>query len=334
MTAMMNQSATTELKMAPRGGAFAGGLLAIDDLTGDQIREILTLAASVKTDGCVLGGAYAGALAGLSVTMLFEKPSLRTRMSFDIGLTKLGAHVVYLDHASARLGAREAVKDYAKNLERWTDAIVARVFKHAVLEELSAHAAIPVVNALSDLEHPCQTLADLQTLIERYGSLDGLKVAYVGDGNNVCHSLMLACAKLGVSFTAVTPKGFEPRFGVVKSATAAAHETGATITISRSIDDIKGHHAVYTDTWVSMGQEHQTGLRGGEFTHLQVDADIMAIASEGLEEPAAFMHCLPAHRGEEVTDDVIDSAQSLVYEQADNRMWAQNALMLKVFGKQ
>ncbi|MEQ8770255.1 MAG: ornithine carbamoyltransferase [Phycisphaerales bacterium] len=327
---MPTTNSTAELKLAAATSPFAGGLLAIDDLTGAQILEVLDLAAAVKANP----KAYAGMLSGLSVTMLFEKPSLRTRMSFEIGLTKLGAHVVYLDHSKSKLGEREAVKDYAKNLERWTDAIVARVFKNTVLQELSGNASIPVVNALCDVEHPCQALADVLTLREAFGSLDGLKVAYVGDGNNVCHSLMLACAKLGVDFTAVTPKGFEPQFGVVKAATAAAQETDATITISRSIGDIKGHHAVYTDTWVSMGQEHQTNLRGGEFTHLQVDDEVMAIASEGLESPAVFMHCLPAHRGEEVTDDVIDSAQSLVYEQAENRMWAQNALMLKVFGKQ
>lgn len=332
MTAVMHETKAgpgLKLASAARAGSLAGGLLTIDQLTGDQLRAILALAGEVKADP----GAYAGALAGTSVTMLFEKPSLRTRMSFEIGLTKLGAHVVYLDHSNTRLGVREAVKDYAKNLERWTDAIVSRVFSHGVLSEMALHASIPVVNALSDLEHPCQALADMQTLIERYGSLEGLKVAYVGDGNNVCHSLMLACAKLGVSFTAVTPKGFEPQFQVVKAAIKAAGETGATITISRDVNDIKGHHAVYTDCWVSMGQEHQTGLRGGVFTHLQVDDEVMAIASEGLDEPAVFMHCLPAHRGEEVTDEVIDSAGSLVYEQAENRLHAQNALMLMVLGK-
>ncbi len=328
MTAIMHQTTSAELKLTS-ANPFEDGLLAIDDLTGEQILGVLDLAADVKANPM----AFAGALDGLSVTMLFEKPSLRTRMSFEIGLTKLGAHVVYLDHSKSKLGEREAVKDYAKNLERWTDAIVARVFSNTVLRELSEHGSIPVVNALCDVEHPCQALADLLTLRETFGSFDGLKVAYVGDGNNVCHSLMLACAKLGVGFTAVTPKGFEPQFGVVKAATAAAQGTGATIAISRSIEDIKAHHAVYTDTWVSMGQEHQSGLRGGEFTHLQVDGDVMEIASEGLGSPAAFMHCLPAHRGEEVTDDVIDSASSLVYEQAENRMWAQNALMLKVFGK-
>ncbi|MEZ6318617.1 MAG: ornithine carbamoyltransferase [Phycisphaerales bacterium] len=332
MTAVMHDTVTTaELKLTPatQAGPLTGGLLTIDQLTGEQIKQILALAAKVKANP----KAYAGALAGTSVTMLFEKPSLRTRMSFEIGLTKLGAHVVYLDHSKSRLGQREAVKDYAKNLERWTDAIISRVFSHGVLSEMDLHASIPVINALSDLEHPCQALADMQTLIEKFGSLDGLKVAYVGDGNNVCHSLMLACAKLGVSFTAVTPKGFEPQFHVVKAAIKAAGETGATITISRDVNDIKGHHAVYTDCWVSMGQEHQSGLRGGVFTHLQVDDDVMAIASEGLDEAAVFMHCLPAHRGEEVTDEVIDSDDSLVYEQAENRMWAQNALMLMVFGK-
>ena len=326
---MTTTTVRTTAELKPADAALARGLLTIDQLSGAQLGRILSLAASVKADPA----ARAGALAGTSVTMLFEKPSLRTRMSFDIGLTKLGAHVVYLDHGRDRLGQRESVKDYARNLERWTEAIIARVFSHEVLVEMAANCSIPVVNALSDLEHPCQALADMQTLAERHGSLDGLRLAWVGDGNNVCHSLMLACAKLGVAFTAVTPKGFEPKFSVVKRAIAAAEQTGSTITISRTMKDIRAHHAVYTDAWVSMGQEHQGELRSGSFAGMQVDEDVMALASEGLEGPAAFMHCLPAHRGEEVVDKVIDAPYSVVYDQAENRMWAQNALMLMVMGK-
>jgi ornithine carbamoyltransferase len=268
--------------------------------------------------------------------MLFEKPSLRTRMSFEIGLTKLGAHVIYFDHSKQKIGQRESVKDYAKNLERWTDGIIARVFSHGVLEEMSAHAQVPVVNALSDLEHPCQALADFQTLAEAFGGVDALagrKLAWMGDGNNVCHSLMLGAAKLGMDFTAVTPKGFEPKFAVVRKALDAAARTGATIRLTKDPAEVRSHDAVYTDTWVSMGQEHQGGIRGEAFAGFQVDAELMEAASAGLERPSLFMHCLPAHRGEEVTDEVIDSASSLVYEQAENRMWAQMGLFLELMGK-
>ena len=325
-----------EPKPAPASvaGAPLADLLTIDQLSGAQLAGLIDAAIALKAnpaDG-------AGKLAGKSVTMLFEKPSLRTRMSFEIGLTKLGAHVIYFDHSKQKIGEREAVKDYAKNLERWTDAIIARVFDHGVLVGMAEHAQVQVVNALSDLEHPCQALADFQTLCERFGlaagelGAAGIKMVWLGDGNNVCHSLMLAAAKLGVSFTAVTPKGFEPSFEVVRRALAAAKGTGARITIAHELDDIRGHHAVYTDTWVSMGQEHQNGLRADAFSGFTVDDEVMALASDGLDAPALFMHCLPAHRGEEVTDEVIDSEHSLVYDQAENRMHAQNALFLKLFG--
>ncbi|MEM7628761.1 MAG: ornithine carbamoyltransferase [Planctomycetota bacterium] len=313
------------------------GLLGIDGLSAEQLRGLLTLAAAVKADP----SAYAGRLSDLSVTMLFEKPSLRTRMSFEIGLTKLGMHAVYYDHGAQRIGERECVKDYALNLERWTDAIVARVYDHRVLEQMAQHASVPIVNALSDVEHPCQALADMLTIGERFGrapgDLSGLKMAWIGDGNNVCHSLMLASAKLGMSFTAITPKGFEPQFSVLQKAMRAGEQTGATIALGRGLDDLRGHHAVYTDTWVSMGQESQNGLRADAFTGYTVDAEVMAVAGDGLDDPegigSAFMHCLPAHRGEEVTDEVIDSGASVVYDQAENRMHAQNALFLKLFGK-
>ena len=187
---------------------------------------------------------------------------------------------------------------------------------------------MPVINALSDVEHPCQALADLLTLKERVGSLKGAKLAYVGDGNNVCHSLMLAAAACGVDMTVVTPRGFEPKFHVIQRALRMAELSGTKLSVGHEVSAVKGHHAVYTDCWVSMGQDHQEAVRDGVFAHLQVDADLMQLASEGMTAPAAFMHCLPAHRGEEVTDDVMDSNDSLVYDQAENRMHAQNALLL------
>ncbi|MEM7622064.1 MAG: ornithine carbamoyltransferase [Planctomycetota bacterium] len=324
---------------APVGLAGGTGsidhLIAIEELTTAELVGLIDLAGSVKADPA----AYRGALDGLSVTMLFEKPSLRTRMTFEIGLTKLGAHVVYFDHSKQRIGERESVKDYIKNLERWTDVVIARVFDHGVLEGFCTHGRVAVINALSDREHPCQALADLLTIRETIGFLEGARLCWVGDGNNVCHSLMLAAAKLGMHFTAITPKGFEPSYAVVKRATesAAALKTGATITLSNNLEKVRGHHAVYTDTWVSMGEEHQGNLRDGAFANFTVDDETMAKASAGMAEGgvggAIFMHCLPAHRGEEVTDEVIDSAASVVYDQAENRMHAQNALVLRMMGK-
>ncbi|TVQ62506.1 MAG: ornithine carbamoyltransferase [Phycisphaerales bacterium] len=303
-------------------------LLGVGDFSPAQIAKVMDLAASVKANP----GAYSGKLAGKSAVLIFEKPSLRTRMSFEIGLAKLGATVVFHDHSAQRIGQREIVKDYAKNLERWVDLIVARTFSHDVLAEMAAWSRVPVVNALSDLEHPCQALADLFTLREAYGSLEGLKLAYVGDGNNVAHSLVLACASLGVDVTVVTPTGFEPQFAVLKQAAAIAKGTGSKVTVSRDPKAIRGHHAVYTDTWVSMGQDHQRAQRESVMGAYRVSEKLMALASEGLDEAAVFMHCLPAHRGEEVTAGVIDGDRSLIYDQAENRLHVQNAVMLMLFG--
>ncbi len=319
----------TETKPIAFHGHIGKDLLTISGLSTGLVETIFETAAAWKAEPA----AYHGVLSGKSVVMLFEKPSLRTRVTFDIGLSKLGAHVVYLDHGQQRLGERESVKDYAKNLERWADAIVARVFSHDVLDELAENASIPVVNALSDLEHPCQALADLFTLQERLGTLAGRKLAYVGDGNNVCHSLLLCSAMLGVNMSVVTPKGFEPKYHVVRQALRLAEQSGATITLSNTLDAIAGHDAVYTDTWVSMGQGHQEGLRKDSFVGFQIDDEVMAMASNGIDGGAVFLHCLPAHRGEEVVDTVIDASYSLVYEQAENRMHVQNALMMMLLSE-
>lgn len=308
----------------PDSPALTGrDLISISDLSREEVLAVFRTAAAMKRDE----GPYAGSLAGRTIIGLFEKPSLRTRITFEAGPTRLGAHSMYFDHSQQRIGQRESVKDYALNLERWVDCIVARVYEHRVIRDLAEHASVPVVNALCDVEHPCQALADLFTLTEHLGTLEGARLAFVGDGNNVCHSLMLLCAKLGVDFTAVTPKGFEPQFSVVRTALSDAKATGATITLSHATDAAVGHDAVYTDCWVSMGQDHQKALRDGVFDAFQVNEELMEkIAGKGRPWPL-FMHCLPAHRGQEVTDEVMDSPRSIVFDEAENRMWAQNALL-------
>ena len=309
----------------PEGSPILTGrdLVSINELDAGEVRTLFATAAAMKEDL----SPFVGSLAGRSIIALFEKPSLRTRVTFETGPTRLGAHVMYFDHSQQRIGQRESVKDYALNLERWVDCIVARVFEHRVLREMAEHASVPVVNALCDLEHPCQALADLFTLRERFDTLAGKKLAYIGDGNNVCHSLMLLCAKLGMSFTAITPKGFEPQFSVVRDALADAKATGATITLSHNPTAATAHDAVYTDCWVSMGQDHQKALRDGVFDCYQLNEELMERITERGADWPYFMHCLPAHRGQEVTDEVIDSPRSIVFDQAENRMWVQNALL-------
>ena len=303
-------------------------LVSIGQLSADEVGAVFATARAMKRDL----SPYVGSLAGRTIIALFEKPSLRTRVTFEAGPTHMGAHVMYFDHSQQRIGQRESVKDYALNLERWVDCIVARVFEHRVVRELAEHAGVPVINALCDLEHPCQALADLFTLHERLGDPAGRRLAFLGDGNNVCHSLMLLCAKLGMDFTAVTPRGFEPQFQVVRDALADARQTGATITLSHNPEAAAGHDAVYTDCWMSMGQDHQRALRDGVFDRYQVNEELMGhITPAGADWPL-FMHCLPAHRGQEVTDEVIDSPRSVVFDQAENRMWVQNALLWHMLG--
>lgn len=319
----MPTSTLVESKPAQPLPALRGrDLLSISDLDAGEVRAIFDTAAAMKRDL----SPFVGALSGRSVIGLFEKPSLRTRVTFEVGPTRLGAHVMYYDHSRQRIGERESVKDYARNLERWVDAIVARVYSHDVLRQLAEHAGVPVVNALCDREHPCQALADLFTLHEKWGTLAGRTLAFVGDGNNVCHSLMLLSAKLGVHFIAATPKGFEPQFSVVKCALDDARATASRITLSHAPDAAMGCDAIYTDCWLSMGQDHQHAIRDGVFVPYQVNIEFMERLAKGRPAPL-FMHCLPAHRGEEVTDEVIDSAGSIVYDQAENRMWVQNALL-------
>lgn len=315
-------------------------LLTFTQLARPCVLELFTLAAELKARRAKGDTTLARHLAGRTCILLFEKASLRTRITFETGVALLGGHAIYMDHSVQKLGEREAVKDYAKNLERWLDCIVARVYSQQVVEELAEHATVPVINALSDRFHPCQGLADLFTLWELAPSLrvEGapLRIAYVGDGNNVCHSLMHAACTLGAHITVVTPKRFEPAADVVEQCRALASASGATLELSTKPAAVQGHHAVYTDVWVSMGQADEAGKRLKTFTDYQIDAELMAQASKGLPAswgPARFMHCLPARRGVEVTDEVIDSPASIVYDQAENRMHAQNALLCAMLAR-
>ncbi len=322
-------SATAVLTNEAVASLAGRDLLSISDLTTAEAVGLFDLAGEMKRDIAT----WRGALAGRSVIMLFEKASLRTRVSFEVGVAQMGGHAMYFDHSAQKIGERESVKDYGRNLERWVQGIIARVYSHEVLAKLAANCDVPVVNALCDEEHPCQALADLFTLREKHSDLAGLKLAYVGDGNNVCHSLLLLAAKLGVSMTIVTPRGFEPQFEVLRRAQGDCVVSGASIRVCNDIKSLAGHHAVYTDVWVSMGQSHQSHERMAVFGAFQVDEDVMARASEGLDSPSLFMHCLPAKRGVEVTDGVIDSASSVVYDQAENRMHVQNALLASLLAR-
>jgi ornithine carbamoyltransferase len=297
-----------------------------DLLTGAEwspavIRELYHLAADIKARP----DRYRGALGGRFLAMIFEKPSLRTRVTFEVGIQSMGGGAVFLDHTGMRLGQRESIKDVARNLSRWVQGIVARTFEQRVLEELAEHASIPVINALSDRFHPCQALADFFTLEERSGGLRGLKLAYVGDGNNVCHSLLMAGARVGANVRVATPAGYEPASDIVAEARRAARETRGKIELFRQAEEaVAGAQAIYTDVWASMGQEREVAQREAIFAPYQVNEALIELAAPD----GVFLHCLPAHRGSEVTDRVIDSPRSLVYDQAENRLHVQKAILL------
>lgn len=321
--------------IAPTRAIAADDMLSGAELSRTELEALFALATACKENP----EAYAGALAGKSVALLFEKPSLRTRVSFEVGLHRLGGQAIFLDQQGSKIGAREAIKDYAKNLERWCHALVGRVDRHATLAALADHASVPVVNALCDQFHPCQALADYLTLRERLGSLQGARLAYVGDGNNVCHSLLLLGARLGVNITVISPPGHGPDPMVAQQACAIAALTGGWIDITTDLGAVRGADAVYTDAWTSMGTK-ETPERLAAFEPYRVDSAVMAMAASGRPAGACpgapeplFMHCLPAHRGQEVTDEVIDSDASVVYDQAENRLHAQCALLLMLLGK-
>ncbi len=291
----------------------------------EELELIFDLAKEIKAKPTK----FSKALAGKNVVLLFEKPSLRTRVTFEAGVYNMGGNAIFLDHERVKLGEREAIKDVAKNLERWTNAIVARTYKHRSVVELASNSSIPVINGLTDLLHPCQAVADFFTVRERFGSLQGLHFCYVGDGNNTCNSLLHAASKLGVRMTVITPEGYEPNSRVVNEAMHFAEATGARIDITNAIEAVKGVHVIYTDVWASMGQEAETEERASVFADYRVDEEVMEVAGK----QAYFMHCLPAHRGAEVSSPVIDSERSIVYDQAENRMHTQNALLVLLLGK-
>ncbi|HXQ27237.1 MAG TPA: ornithine carbamoyltransferase [Candidatus Acidoferrales bacterium] len=290
-----------------------------------RMRDFFRLAADMKAHP----GKYRTALAGSVFVLIFEKPSLRTRVTFEVGIANLGGTSIFLDHTSAKLSEREPVRDIAKNLERWVQGIVARVFAQETLEELANHANVPVVNALSDKFHPCQALADFFTLEERFGGLRGLKLAYVGDGNNMCHSLLTIGARCGAHVRVATPSGYDPDAAVVAEAKRVARETRGKIEILRSpAEAVAGVQAVYTDVWASMGHEAEAAEREKAFAGYQVNEALFAQAAPD----AVFLHCLPAHRGLEVTAGVIDSPRSIIYDQAENRLHVQKAILHTLLG--
>jgi ornithine carbamoyltransferase len=288
------------------------------DLDPDEFLALLDLAADVKRSPEL----YLTRLAGKSIALLFEKPSLRTRMTFELAIQQLGGFSILND---GPIGSREPLKDVARNLDRWVSAIVARTFLQKTVDDLARYARVPVVNALSDMWHPCQALADMQTLQEHFGSLRGLKLAFVGDGNNVAHSLMLCAARLGMDFALANPPEYDPSTTVVAQARLLAEETGSSVVLTNDPNEAaRGAHAIYTDVWASMGAENEAAERRTAFQDYQVDDDLMNRA----EPNAIFMHCLPAKRGEEVTDSVVESPRSVVFDQAENRLHAQKALLL------
>jgi ornithine carbamoyltransferase len=288
--------------------------------TPAQLRDFYRLAADVKAHP----DRYRSSLAGRVLVLIFEKPSLRTRVTFEVGIANLGGTSIFLDHTSARMSEREPIRDIAKNLERWVQGIIARVFAQESLEELAENANVPVINALSDRFHPCQALADFFTLEERFGGVRGLKLAYVGDGNNMCHSLLTIGARVGAHIRIATPVGYEPDAAIVADAKRVARETRSKIEILRSPEEaVAGAQAVYTDVWASMGQEDEAAEREKIFAAYQVNEGLFSQAARD----AVFLHCLPAHRGLEVTPGVIDSSHSIIYDQAENRLHVQKAIL-------
>ncbi|HDT13434.1 MAG TPA: ornithine carbamoyltransferase [Candidatus Aminicenantes bacterium] len=299
--------------------------LSIRDLSVYEFGRMLDKAAEVKKHP----GKYRKALKDKILAMIFQKPSLRTRMTFEAGMLRLGGEAIYLAPSDIKMGSREGAYDVGKNLERWVDGIMIRTFGHQIAVDLAASCRIPVINALTDLSHPCQAMADFLTLREHKGALSAVKLAYVGDGNNVCHSLMLAAARGGTKMAVATPAGYEPRPEVVRWAREDGRDTGFELALTNSPEEaVSGADAVYTDVWASMGQEEEKEARARIFAPFQVNAKLMARA----KKDALFLHCLPAHRGEEVTDEVIDSPNSVVYDEAENRLHAQKAVLLALMG--
>jgi ornithine carbamoyltransferase len=300
-------------------------LVSTRDLGPQGVQAVLHLTELMKSRPSV----FQRSLAGKQMVMFFEKPSLRTRLTFESAMVTLGGTAMFVDQSKAPLDAREKLSDIAHNLERWIDVIVLRTFSHDTITGMAEHASVPVINALSDLEHPCQALADYLTLQERFGDLRKITLAYVGDGNNVAHSLLLTCACVGSSIRVATPKGYSCNPQIVADAKRIAKQTGARIEVLTDPHAaVSGVDAIYTDAWASMGQEQESAERAKVFPPYQVNRELMSEAAPH----AAFMHCLPAHRGEEVTDEVMDGEQSVIFEQAENRLHVQKSILYILLG--
>lgn len=306
---------------------YGKDFVSINDLTSDEVKATLDLGMDLRANP----EHYHEHLKQKTLAMVFEKPSLRTRVTFETGMTQLGGHAIYLAPSDISLGKRESVPDVARNLERWVDCVMARVFEHNKVVELAEFGSMPVINGLSDDLHPCQVMADLLTLRGKWDSLAGKKMTYVGDGNNMAHSLMIGAAKVGMHITIATPKGYEPREEFVELARKIGEETGAQVEVTNDhIAGVKDADSIYTDAWASMGQESEAAARRKIFAEYQVNEDLFSHA----KEECFFMHCLPAHRGEEVTDDVMDGWRSLVFDQAENRLHAHKAIMLMLMSEE
>ncbi len=300
--------------------------LTLQDFTAYEIHEILEATKRFKENSVSVE--EKNVLSGRSIILLFQKPSTRTRVSFDVAISQLGGHPISLGWAESQLGRGETIADTARVLSRYVDAVVARVYRHADLVEMAKYSSIPIINALSDLYHPCQIVADLYTMWENFGFLKGLKVAYVGDGNNVCNSLLIGCSKMGIDISIACPPGYEPSSEALEFAKRNSEEAGSKVKILREpLEAVRGADVVYTDTFVSMGDEAEREERLSVFLpKYQVNAELMRAASED----ALFMHCLPAHRNEEVTDDVIDGSHSVVWDEAENRLHTAKAILAKI----
>jgi len=300
-------------------------LISIKDLTTQEIEGLFGLTDKLKKDKAKFGSA----LKGKTLALIFQKPSNRTRVSFEVGMCQLGGHSIYLSPQEINLGVRESIEDVAKTLSRYVDGIVLRTFEHKTILEMAKYAGVPVINGLTDFSHPCQALADVYSIREKLKNIKGATLAYVGDGNNVCNSLLLASAKMGLNMNVGAPKGYEPQGSVLKDARAIAKAKNSSIKLFNDPEEaVRGVDVVYTDVWASMGQEKEAEERRKIFKGFQINAELMKSA----KKDALVMHCLPAHRGEEITGKVIDSANSIVFDQAENRLHLQKAILIKLLG--
>jgi len=298
-------------------------LISVKDLTVGEIEEIFNLTDKIKKDKA----RFSKVLTGKTLALIFQKPSNRTRVSFEVGMFELGGYSIYLGPDEINLGVRESIKDVAKTLSRYVDGIVLRTFEHRNVLDLAQFATVPVINGLSDLLHPCQALADIYTIREKLKNIEGITVAYIGDGNNVCNSLLHACSKVGINLNIATPKGYEPDKTVLNEARVIAKTKKATINLSaKPKEAVKDVDVIYTDVWTSMGQEKEAKMRKRIFKEFQINKSLVRLAKKN----ALIMHCLPAHRGEEITDEVMESENSVIFDQAENRMHVQKAILIKL----